>query len=275
MFSVLLALYKDESQIHLNQALVSIWDSQTLRPAQIVLVTDGPLTKELDKELSHWQGILGDILKIIEFPVNRGLGAALNVGLETCEFELVARMDTDDVAFPERFEKQINFLQGHPQVDILGSLVEEMTFEGHVIGIRKVPLSHNSIVSNLWASPMVHPSIMLRRSRVLFSGNYDAGCRRRQDYELWFRCAESGLRFENYPEPLLYYRFGAHTHKKQSIKLAFEQALIGYRGARGLDMPVHQRLACFVPFVRSLLPSYAQHLVYRLLKPFDPRQKEK
>lgn len=274
-FSVLLSVYKNEAPGYLNQALASIWDSQTTKPSQIVIVKDGPLSKELDDEIFRWQQILGDVLTLVEFPVNRGLGAALNAGLEACNYELVARMDSDDIAFPMRFEKQLQFLEANPEVDILGSYVEEMTQDGRAVGVRKVPENHEVLVASLWACPLIHPTIMMRRSKVLLAGNYNRDLRRRQDYELWFRCAEQGLRFHNLPSPLLHYRFGAHTHTKQSSKIAFQQGLIGYRGAKRLDLPFFQRLACFIPFLRSLLPGSVQHSVYRLLKPFDPRQQNK
>jgi glycosyltransferase involved in cell wall biosynthesis len=272
-FSVLTAVHKDEVAAHFDAALESIWSVQSVKPAQLVIVKDGPLTFELEQIIQQWQGKLDKALKLIEFPCNLGLGAALKVGLEACNHNLVARMDTDDLAAPDRFERQLSYLADHPEVDILGSFVQEMSYSGDILGVRNAPIGHDEIVSCLWASPMVHPSIMMRRSRVLEAGNYDASYRRRQDYELWFRCAEKGLRFYNLPEPLLYYRFGKHTHKKQPPRLAWEQAMIGYRGAKRLRMPSYQRLACFLPFIRSLLPSTLQHVLYKILSRFDPRRK--
>lgn len=272
-FSVLISLYKNESIAHLEDALTSVWDSQSVKPGEIVLVKDGPIGCELETVVRNWQLKLGNTLRIVELPENKGLGAALNVGLKDCKFDIVARMDTDDIALPDRFEKQMGFLSEHPGVDILGSFVKEMSYLGDVKETRSAPVNHDEIIACLWASPMVHPSIMMRRSKVLEAGNYNPGCRRRQDYELWFRCAEKELKFHNFPEPLLFYRFGQHTHKKQTPKLAWEQALIGYRGASRLGLPVVQRLACFLPFVRSLLPSGLQHALYRLLSPLDPRRR--
>lgn len=268
-----MSVYKSESPSHLQMAFESVWENQSIKPAQLVVVKDGPLSPQLDAVIARWQRDLGAVFELVVFAENRGLGAALNAGMQACRYDLVARMDTDDVALPERFEKQVDYLNANPEVDILGSFVREMTYAGDILGIRNAPIGHDEIVSCLWASPMVHPTIMMRRSRVLEAGNYDASCRRRQDYELWFRCAEKGLRFYNLPEPLLYYRFGKHTHKKQSPSLAWEQAMIGYRGAKRLGMPFYQRLACFLPFVRSLLPSTLQHLLYKMLSRFDPRRK--
>ena len=272
-FSVLISIYKDESPVHLQVALESIWQEQSVKPSQIVIVKDGPLTPQLECVLSVWKKNLGSVVKCVAFSKNCGLGEALKAGLEACQYDLVARMDTDDVASPERFERQFEYLKSHPEVDILGSFVQEMTYSGEMVGIRKTPVAHEEVVSCLWASPMIHPSIMMRRSSVLLAGNYDARYRRRQDYELWFRCAEKGLRFYNLPEPLLYYRFGQHTHRKQSPKLALEQAVIGYKGSKRLKMPIVKRLACFIPFIRSLLPTSLQHAMYKVLIPFDPRRR--
>jgi glycosyltransferase involved in cell wall biosynthesis len=272
-FSVLTSIYKNESASHLQEALSSIWDSQWVKPGEIVLIKDGPLATSLEDVINNWKLKLGPNLRILTFTENRGLGAALKDGLDACSFELVARMDTDDVAAPDRFEKQLDYLNKYPDVDILGSFVKEMSYSGDLLEVRTAPVTHDQIFSCLWASPMVHPSIMMRRSRVLEAGNYDPKYRRRQDYELWFRCAERGLKFHNLPEPLLYYRFGQHTHEKQSPSLAWEQAMIGYRGSSRLGLPVVQKLGCFLPFVRSLLPVRLQHGVYKILSPFDPRRR--
>lgn len=275
MFSVLISIYKNEVPAHFDVALASVWSGQSVRPAQLVIVKDGSLTPELDKILRKWQLKVGDAIKLIEFPRNLGLGAALNVGLEACDYNLVARMDTDDVAVPDRFEKQLRYLVDHPEVDILGSFVWEMSYSGEVLRVRRAPVTHDEIISCLWASPMVHPSIMMRRDRIMAAGNYSVAHRRRQDYELWFRCAEKNLIFQNLPEPLLYYRFGKDSHKKQPPRLAWEQAMIGYRGSRRLGMPSYLSLSCFLPFIRSLLPAALQHYAYKIMGRFDPRRRAK
>jgi glycosyltransferase involved in cell wall biosynthesis len=128
-FSVLLSVYKKEMPDYFNQAFVSIWDEQTLKPNQIVLVKDGPLTPELDQAIDEWKKKLGDILAIVELPENIGLGAALNEGLKYCKYELVARMDSDDISMPERFEKQVAFFEKDEKVAIVGTNILEF-YEG-------------------------------------------------------------------------------------------------------------------------------------------------
>jgi glycosyltransferase involved in cell wall biosynthesis len=124
-FSVLLSVYKKENPSYLKQALTSIWDEQTLKPDQIVLVKDGALTLELDNVINEWLKKLGSLLTIVELPKNVGLGTALIEGLKYCKYDIVARMDTDDISLPQRFEKQIAFFEQNKDSVIVGSSILE------------------------------------------------------------------------------------------------------------------------------------------------------
>ena len=271
--SVLMGVHGKETPSYFQKAIFSIWDEQTQKPDQIVLVKDGPVGAELEVLILWWQNKLGETLTIVELVKNQGLGAALHVGLQACKYELVARMDSDDISMPERFLNQAAFFSENSSVDILGCWVDEIDFSGRIIGSRKVPLDHDSIISSLWACPLIHPTVMMRRSRILEVGNYSVALPRRQDYELWFRCAERGLGFHNLPEKLLQYRFGKRTHKRQSAKIAWKQGVIGFKGSGRIRTPMYYRFLCFVPFVRSLLPAGVQHFVYKGLSRFDPRNR--
>ena len=116
-FSVLISVYCREKATHLNDALLSIWE-QTLTPTEVVLVKDGPLTDELEQVINDFKNRYNAI-RIVALPQNVGLGAALNEGLKHCSYELVARMDSDDICKPIRFEKQVQYLMQHPQIDII------------------------------------------------------------------------------------------------------------------------------------------------------------
>ena len=114
-FSVLLSVYIKEQPIFLEQSLASILN-QTLIPPEIVLIKDGSLTTELDLIIKKYQNEV-PMIKVIQLPQNQGLGKALNEGLKHCSHELVARMDTDDIAKSNRFERQIQVFEEHPEVD--------------------------------------------------------------------------------------------------------------------------------------------------------------
>ena len=118
--SVLMSVYKSEKPEFLAQALKSVWEEQTCKPAQIVLIEDGPLTAGLYTVIDRYKDILGDRMCICRNETNQGLTKSLNIGLRQVTSELVARMDSDDRAAPRRFERQAAFLEQHPDVDIVG-----------------------------------------------------------------------------------------------------------------------------------------------------------
>ena len=143
-YSVLISVYYKERPIYLKSALDSVLN-QTLPPSEIILIKDGPLTVELEKVLSSYDT---NLLKIIPLPNNLGLSKALNIGLKHCSYEFVARMDTDDICYPSRFEKQVLFLQSHPTIDIVGAYATKIDECGNNLEeVIKVPVSHEDIVS--------------------------------------------------------------------------------------------------------------------------------
>ena len=109
-FSVLMSIYHKEKPEYFDRAMLSVWDEQSVKPDEIVLVQDGKLTDGLYMVISEWKNKLGEVLKIIALEQNVGTGQAKNIGLTKCVFNLVAIMDTDDIATSKRFEKQIDFL---------------------------------------------------------------------------------------------------------------------------------------------------------------------
>lgn len=211
-YSVLMSVYGKENPKYLQAAIESVL-CQTLVPSEVVLVKDGPLTNELESVISYYKTPL---LKLIALPNNRGLSNALNIGLKYCTNELVARMDTDDICFLDRYEKQVRFLQSHPEIDIVGTYATQIDECGTIMNkLIKVPIEHEDIIRLIWTCPMNHPTVMFRKDKILSVNGYNSAAGPRQDdYDLWFRCVEKGLRFANIPEPLLYYRFFADSVKK-------------------------------------------------------------
>ena len=186
LFSVLLSLYHKESPLFLRQSLTSIF-TQTLLPIEVVLVEDGPLTDELYAVIKEFTSQHPE-LKVISLPTNRGLGKALNEGLKHCSYDLVARMDTDDIAKPDRFEKQLAIFLEHPEIDVVGAWIDE--FEGevsNVLSMRKVPEQHENILRFAKGRcPVNHPVVMFRKSAVLKAGGYKH-FPLFEDYYLWVR----------------------------------------------------------------------------------------
>lgn len=207
-FSLLMSVYKKENVAYFIDAMESILH-QTRMPNEIILVKDGPLTQELEEVIQKYQANYPDLLKVLSLPKNVGLGSALNQGLELCRFEFVARMDTDDIAHPKRFEKQLNFLQQHPQTDVLGSWICEFeTIPDMPFSFRKPPLQHPKILSYAqYSNPINHMSVIFRKHTIIDAGNYQP-MDGMEDYYLWVRVIQKGGLFANIPEILIYARTG-------------------------------------------------------------------
>ena len=172
-FSVLMSIYYKENPQFFRTALDSVIN-QTLQPDEIVIVEDGELTDELYKVIETYKNKYPQVFKIVQLETNQGLGKALQIGVGNCSYDLIARMDSDDIALPERFEKQINFMREHPDIDVLGSSISE--FEGNpenITSYRKLPTEHKDIYKfGQFRCPVNHMTIMYKKKAVLEAGNY-------------------------------------------------------------------------------------------------------
>lgn len=214
VFSVLLSLYYKENPEFLKICLESIIN-QTLQSSEVIIVEDGPLTIELYSILEEYQSLIPNFLRV-PLSENVGLGNALDHGLKYCNNELIIRMDTDDICFPDRFEKQVKFMTDHPEVDVCSSWIEE--FEGNIENVKslkKVPETHEEISQYIGKrNPMNHPAVIFRKSAVLKAGGY-RHFPLFEDWYLWARMFVNGARFGNIPEPLLHFRISSQMFKRR------------------------------------------------------------
>lgn len=182
-YSVLMSLYKKEKPEYFKLAIESML-KQTEKPDEIVLVEDGPLTEELYEVVTLYK----DKLKIIVNEENMGLGIALDIGLKQCTNELVARMDTDDISELNRCEKQLLFMQAHPEISVVGGQIEEFIGSPkNAVGKRIVPVDDMSIkVYMKKRCAFNHMSVMFRKSDIMEAGSYKEWFYN-EDYYLWIR----------------------------------------------------------------------------------------
>jgi len=203
--SVLMSVWAGEDPSFLRDSLRSL-AAQTLRPAEVVLVEDGPLPPALPKAAKAGVGRL--TLRRVPLRARGGLGPALQAGLLKCRHEWVARMDTDDLARPQRLRLQADFLDRHPDLSVLGGWISE--FEGSPQGptaVRKVPPGPEAVASFArFRNPMNHMTVLFRRSHVLAVGGY-RDFPWFEDYDLWLRLLAKGHRLANLPEVLVDARF--------------------------------------------------------------------
>lgn len=215
-YSVLMSVYRKENPEYLRQAIESI-QAQTLPANDFVLVCDGPLTPELDAVIAIMKQKMGATLNVVRLTKNGGLGNALNEGIKHCKNELVARMDSDDIAYPDRCEKQINVFNIHPEVSICSGAVEEFTTDPEIVDTRRVPPETNAEIVEFAKkrNPFNHPCVMYKKSAVEAVGSYQ-DFYLLEDYYLWLRMLMAGYQGYNIQEPLLHMRAGSDMYLRRA-----------------------------------------------------------
>ncbi|XWY22219.1 glycosyltransferase family 2 protein [Bisgaard Taxon 45] len=203
-FSVLMSLYVKENSLYLRDCLDSL-QQQTLPADEIVLVFDGPVSAALEAVVQQFEPRLP--IKTVKLAQNRGLGQALNEGLLHCTHDWVFRMDTDDICVPTRFEKQVAFIQQHPDVVIVGGQIAEFGQSlDEIVSYRNVPTSHAEIVKfTQQRCPFNHMTVAYQKQAVLACGGYED---LQEDYYLWIKLVASGKKVANLPDVLVYARVG-------------------------------------------------------------------
>ena len=212
-FSVLMSVYYKENPEWFRASLDSIF-SQTLLPSEILLIKDGALTVALEDVIIEYSNRY-PIFKILENKENMGLGLSLREGVLASSNEIIARMDTDDLMHPTRFEKEYRCLIDN-SYDVVSSWT--LMFEGtldNIIAVKKRPELHNDIVKLAHRrSPVSHPGSMFRRTAVLRAGNYQ-DVHFYEDYHLWVRMILTGSVFYNIQGPLFYLRTSSEQIKRR------------------------------------------------------------
>ena len=216
--SVLMSVYKKENAEYFKQAMDSVIN-QTLAPEQIVLVRDGEVPELLQQTIDEYLQKYPELFTYVPLEQNGGLGNALNFGLNYCRNELVARMDTDDICTPDRFEKQIAVFKVNPEIDIVGGNIAEFSESiEKIIDYRVVPQKHNDIIKMLKTrSPFNHVTVMFKKESVLKAGNYQH-FHFVEDWYLWIRMYLSGCKFANLDENLCFVRVTDMSDRRGGYK---------------------------------------------------------
>lgn len=218
-FSVLMSVYEKETAQNLKQCLDSVLINQSILPNEVVLVKDGKLTDELDSLIDNYKERFNTILKIVELEKNSGLGEALNVGLKYCSYELVARMDSDDISTFNRFKYQLDAFKGNNDLDMVGGYISEFfSIPEKIEFVRKVPTSFLEIKKMLKTrNPINHVSVMFKKSAVIEAGGYRT-LLFLEDYYLWVRMVAKEMNIQNISENLVLVRTGESMFKRRSNK---------------------------------------------------------
>lgn len=264
-FSLLMSVYKNEQPLFLKASLDSIV-AQTIQPNQVVIVKDGPLTPELEAVLESYHQIWGERYKLISLPSNRGLGAALNEGTKYVTSEWIARMDSDDIAVPDRFEIQLAVIKKYPEIDLIGGQVDEFyTNVKEIVGQRKVPETNAEIRRFMrFRNPFNHPTVIVRKSSLVDAGGYQPDGKI-EDYFLWTRIIIQGGKGINVPQILVHMRVGSGMYARRGD---WQNLYHGFR--LRMLMKKHNLIkladlitANFLQFINLIVPTFIRKLIYQ------------
>lgn len=266
-YSVLMSVYYKENPEHLKLAIASI-QAQTFPTDDFVLVCDGLLNDALDAVIATKQQEMGTVLHVVRLAKNGGLGNALNEGIKHCKNELVARMDSDDIAYLDRCEKQINVFNIYPEVSICSGIVEEFTAYPNIVDAKRVlPETNAEIVEFAKKrNPFNHPCVMYKKSAVEAVGSYQ-DFYLLEDYYLWLRMLMSGYQGYNIQESLLHMRAGSDMYLRRSgWKYAKTQMrLFSYMKNSGFIEMDQYIKSCLIRSGSALAPNWIRKFMFEKL----------
>ena len=217
-FSVSMCVYGGDDSDHFDAALNSVID-QTVRPSEVVLTVDGPVPESIEAVIEKYRNILPDLavaFKVVYLEKNMGHGEARRISFDQCTCDLIALMDADDLAVPERFEKQLAYYARYPELSAVGGYIREFVgMPENGAGKRIVPETDKDIKEYMKKRcPMNQVTVMLRKKAVREVGGYlDWYCN--EDYYLWIRLALAGYQFGNVREKLVDVRVGEETYRRR------------------------------------------------------------
>lgn len=258
--SVLLCVYNPDRE-ELLKAVQSVID-QTFRDWEMILYDDG--SEEDFGKVTEEAAILDARIRPVRNPAHHSLAWGLNESLKIARGKYIARMDGDDISAPERFQKQLDFLESHPGYLWVGSNIQLINGQGEIWGERRYPITPENR-DFLRYSPYAHPSVMFRRKELLQGGGYFKGERacRGEDYELFMRLHSLGGQGFNLQEALLQYRETKSAYGRRKLRFQLQEAGIRFRGFRRLGI-LNPKTIIYVikPLLIWLVPGRIQ-LVWR------------
>ena len=262
--SVLMSVYKNDVAENVRTAVESVYN-QTLKPKQIVMVVDGPVPEDITKVLEELKKEI-DIFEVYPYEKNSGLGIALKKGTEFCKYEYIARMDSDDISLPDRFEKQMKKFEEDPELSLVASNSQEFidTLD-NLANVKALPEKHEDIVEFMKGRcPFVHPTVIMKKEMLLKAGGYEHW-HYAEDYYMWVRMYLAGAKFYNIQENLINFRININTYKRRGglkyyksirglLKFIYKNKMIGF------GRYTKEKIKRFVGHV--LVPSWMKNALY-------------
>lgn len=263
-FSVCMSVYRNDRPNDVFLSIRSVLE-QTVIPNEVVVVIDGPISDELMAVLCDFES--NGQIRMIRLAVNGGLGNALHIGVIEAKNELIARMDSDDIASKDRFEKQLKCFELDERLSIVGGAITEFIDEPeNVIAKRICPTTDNEIKTYMKSRcGLNHVTVMFKKSEVIKSGNYQHW-HYNEDYFLWLRMMLAGCRFSNLSDTLVNVRVGKDMYMRRGGREYFlsEKGLQKFMWQNKIISLPHYLYNVFVRFtIQVIMPNTMRGWVFR------------
>ena len=265
---VLLPVYKKDSEQYLHKSVESIL-MQTYKNYVLLIGVDGPVDDNVKNYLAGLEQ--NPKIKVIWFQENRGLACVLNdliahAKKEGCEY--YARMDADDISQKDRFQRQMIFLEEHPEVDVVGGAIEEIDGGGAPRGKHvEYPLTHGDCRRFFrYRDPLAHPAVMFRaRYFEKVADGYRNEYRKNQDTMLWFDGFMNGCVFANLPETVLHFRvnddfYNRRNGWKRARQMLYDRLMMN----KALRYDISANLFALAMFCMTISPVWVKRLLYKI-----------
>ena len=270
--AVILPVYKNDKVEYLSKSVESIL-YQTYKNIHLYIGVDGPVGNDFREYLHSLEK--QNTVSVVWFEENRGLACVLNDLLDMSlneGYEYIARMDADDISETTRFEKQIAFLEKHPEIDVVGGAIKEIDEEGKyrnkTIVYPEGPEECRAFFSK--RNPHAHPAVLFRKSFFdkLKGKKYRPEYRQNQDTMLWYDGMMAGTKHANIPDVVLQFRMTDTMFKKRRNGWAFAKKQFTDRLMinRGLGYGLGADVYGFAMFCMLVSPPFIKKIAYRVFR---------
>lgn len=269
--AVILPVYKNDEVPYIRLSFDSILN-QTYKNIHLYVGVDGPVDYDLEECLTQYEQ--DERVSVKWFKENRGLAIVLNDLLDICfkgNYEYIARMDADDISKLDRIEKQMNYLQEHPEIDVVGGAIEEIDenseSRGKIIIYPETPDSCYKFFAK--RNPHAHPSVMFRKSFFDKAGcKYRPEYRQNQDTMLWLDGMKEGTKHANLQEVVLRFRITKSLFKKRRNGLAFAKKQLHDRKIINKDLGYGYGATVYgyMMFIMLVSPVWVKKIAYKLCR---------
>ncbi|MDO0824921.1 glycosyltransferase [Desulfosporosinus nitroreducens] len=269
--SVVMSVYNAEK--YLRQAVDSILN-QTFEDFELIMIDDD--SSDCSADILQEYKDQDERVILLKNENNLGLTKSLNRGLAIAKGEYIARMDADDISAPERFTKQVDYLDQHPDYSFVSCIGCYINENGNREQLRLFPEANEEIYAMMpKVDAVMHPGVMFRKDDIEKIGNYCEDFRVVQDYDLWFRGMAAGYKFYNIQEPLVLFRRNESYNTRKSKAYRMIDFAVRKKGYRINHIPLHKRIYIVIPLALAYIPPKVMDKLFYVLKGFDPRNKAK